>query len=78
MAKTKTGSRSGIEAFNVLKLWQAEGAPEFITSYEAHYLTNGLVGKSLDATAMSLIEVAVSYTIKGGTVRQYLMNKAVA
>ena len=72
MARTKTGSRSGVEAFNVLMLWRANDVPEFVTSYEAWNLTGGLVGKQNDSSAMRLIEVAVSYTIKGGSVRDYL------
>jgi hypothetical protein len=75
MAKTATGSKSGLEAFNVLMQWREDGAPEFITSYEAWNLTGGIVGRSLDATAMRLIEVAVKYTIKGGSVKDYLALK---
>lgn len=76
MAKTKTGSKSGLEAFNVLMQWREDGAPEVITSYEAWNLTGGIVGRSLDATAMRLIEVAVKYTVKGGSVKDYLAMKA--
>ena len=78
MARTKTGSRSGVEAFNVLMLWRANDVPEFVTSYEAWNLTGGLVGKQNDSSAMRLIQVAVSYTTKGGSVRDYLSMKASA
>jgi hypothetical protein len=76
MAKTATGSKSGLEAFNVLMLWRAEGTPEFVTSYEAWNLTGGLVGKQNNSSAMRLIKVAVEYTIKGGSVKDYCLMKA--
>jgi hypothetical protein len=76
MAKTATGSKSGLEAFNVLMLWRAEDTPEFITSYEAWNLTGGLVGKQNNSSEMRLIEVAVKYTIKGGSVKDYCFIKA--
>ena len=76
MAKTATGNKRGLEAFNVLMLWRAEGTPEFITSYEAWNLTGGIIGKQNDSSEMRLIEVAVKYTLKGGSVKDYSLLKA--
>ena len=56
-------------------MWKKDGAPELITEYEAWYLTGGLVGNSKSAKPMRLIEVAVKYTIKGGTVKDQLALK---
>lgn len=75
MARTATGNKKGLEAFNVLKLWRAEGVPEYVTEYEAWYLTGGIVGNSLSAKGIRLIEVAVKYTIRGGSVKDYLAIK---
>jgi hypothetical protein len=75
MAKTATGNKKGLEAFNVLMLWRAEETPEFVTSYEAWNLTGGIVGKQNDSSEMKLIEVAVKYTLKGGSVKDYLLMK---
>ena len=72
MAKTATGNKKGLESFNVLQLWRANDVPEFITSYEAWNLTGGLVGKQNDVSEFRLIEVAVKYTLKGGSVKDYL------
>ena len=35
MAKTATGNKKGLEAFNVLQLWREKDVPDLITSYEA-------------------------------------------
>jgi hypothetical protein len=75
MARTATGNKKGLEAFNVLMLWRAEGAPDLVTSYEAWNLTGGIIGKQNDAQAMRLIDVAVKYTIKGGSTKDYLLMK---
>ena len=72
MAKTATGNKKGLEAYRVLQLWRANDVPEDVTAYEAWNLTGGLVGKQNDPSHMRLIEVAVKYTIKGGSVRDYL------
>ena len=70
--KTATGNKKGLEAFNVFQLWRAEDVPEFVTEYEAWNLTGGIVGKNRSAKAIRLIEVAVDYTIRGGSVKDYL------
>ena len=75
MAKTATGSKKGLEAFNVLQLWRANDVAENVTSHEAWNLTGGLVGKQNDVSHMRLIDVAVKYTVKGGSVRDYLALK---
>lgn len=76
MARTRTGNKSGIEAFRVLQLWRANDINNEVTSHEAWNITGGLVGKKDDSSPMRLIEVAVDYTIKGGSVRDYLALKA--
>jgi len=75
MAKTKTGNKKGIEAFNVLMQWRSEDVPELVTSYEAWNLTGGIVGKQNDSSALRLIVVAVEYTKKNGSLRDYLATK---
>lgn len=72
MARTATGSKEGLEAFKVLQLWRAEGVPSVVTAYEAWNLTGGIVGRQNDASAMRLIDVAVKYTLRGGSVKDYL------
>lgn len=76
MAKKATGNKKGLEAFNVLMLWRAEGAPEFVTSYEAWNLTGGIVGQQYSTKEFRLIDVAVKYTVRGGSVKDYSMMKA--
>ena len=73
MAKTATGNKKGLEAFDVLMLWRANDVPEFITSYKAWNLTGGIVGKQNDSSEMRLIKVAVDYTLRGGSKRDWLM-----
>ena len=75
MAKTATGNKKGKEAFAVLMQWREYGVPEFITSYEAYHLTGGVVGKPASIQLMRLIEVAVKYTNKGGSLKDYLAMK---
>jgi len=72
MAKTATGNKKGQEAFKVLMQWRSEGVPELVTSYEAWNLTGGLVGNKKDSSALRLIVVAVDYTKKNGSLRDYL------
>ena len=75
--KKATGSKKGQEAFKVLQIWRLEGAPEEVTQYEANKLTGGLVGlpfsyKGWERTKpIRLIEVAVKYVNKGGSVKDY-------
>jgi hypothetical protein len=69
--KKATGSKKGQKAFQVLMTWRAENAPEFVTAYEAWNLTGGLVGRQFDSSEMRLIEVAVKYANKGGSVKDY-------
>ena len=76
MAKTATGNKKGLEAFNVLQQWRKEGVPEFITGYEAWNLTGGLVGNQNSYSEFRLIEVAVNYTIRGGSLKDHLALKA--
>lgn len=72
MAKTATGSKSGLEAFNVLQQWRKDGVPDLITGREAWNLTSGLVGNSNDYShPHRLVEVAVNYTIRGGSLKDY-------
>jgi len=72
MAKTKTGNKKGLEAFHVVKLWESEGVPSLITGREAWNLTGGLVGNMNDySTPHRLVNVAVDYTIRGGSVKDY-------
>jgi len=77
VARTATGNKKGLEAFNVLQQWRSEGIPDTITGREAWNLTGGLVGNSNDyTTAHRLISVAVDYTIRGGSVKDYNAIKA--
>ena len=73
--KTATGNKKGKEAFAVLMQWRKEGVPELITSYEAFNLTAGIVGRENNAKAMRLINVAVAYTNRNGTLKDYLKLK---
>ena len=73
--KTATGSKKGKEAFAVLMQWRADGVPELITSYEAFNLTKGIVGKQSQTKPFRLIDVAVKYVNKGGSVKDYLLVK---
>ena len=74
--RTATGSKSGLEAFNVLQQWRTDGAPDLITEYEAWYLTGGIVGNSVSAKPITLIKAAVEYTVRGGSLNDYLkLNK---
>jgi hypothetical protein len=54
------------EAYGLLTEWRNQGVPEFITAYEAHTLTNGLVGKEYGSTGatkeMALAQVAIKLT----------------
>lgn len=63
--KTSTGNKKNQIAFDILQMWKTQGAPEYITSYEAFNLTNGVIGKKLSATPMRLIDVAVKYAKVG-------------
>lgn len=76
MSKTATGNKKGKAAFDVLMLWRTEGVPEFVTSYEAWNLTGGIVGQQNNSSEMRLIKVAVDYTSKGGSVKDYCALKA--
>ena len=77
MAKTATGSKKGLEAFNVLQQWRAEGIPDLVTGREAWNLTGGLVGNSEDyRNPYRLINVAADYTIRGGSLKDYQALKA--
>ena len=76
MAKTATGSKQGKEAFAVLMQWRSEGAPEWVTSYEAWNLTGGIVGKQRDAREFRLINVASTYTARKGSLKDYFAIKA--
>ena len=77
MAKTATGNKNGLEAFNVLKQWRTEGIPDLVTGREAWNLTGGLVGNSNDYShPHRLINVAVDYTLRGGSLKDYQTLKA--
>jgi hypothetical protein len=77
MAKTATGNKKGLQAFDVVMQWREDGVPDLITSYEAWNLTGGLVGKCNDyQTPNRLILVAIKYVAKGGSVKDYLAMKA--
>jgi len=78
MARTKTGSKSGIEAFKVLMQWRSESISEVITKHEAWIITGGIAGRHLDANTVRLIEVAVDYTVKGGSLKDYIAVRAEA
>jgi hypothetical protein len=56
MAHTK---KEGQKAFEILSQWRGEGVPDLITSYEAHRLTGGVVGKPNSSKGLRLIDVAV-------------------
>ena len=72
MAKTATGSKKGLEAFNVLQQWREDGVPSLITGREAWNLTGGIVGNSHDYShPHRLVDVAVDYTIRGGSLKDY-------
>ena len=75
MAKTATGNKKGQEAFKVLMQWRSEGVPELVTGYEAWNLTGGIVSKQNDSSALRLIVVAVEYTKKNGSLKDYLSTK---
>ena len=77
MAKTATGNKNGLEAFNVLQQWREEGAPDLITGREAWNLTGGLVGNPNDYShPHRLVNVAVDYTLRGGSLKDYQALKA--
>jgi hypothetical protein len=77
MAKTATGNKKGLQAFDVVMQWREDGVPDLITSYEAWNLTGGLVGKCNDyQTPNRLILVAIKYVAKGGSLKDYLAMKA--
>jgi hypothetical protein len=76
MARTSTGNKKGLEAFAVLMQWRSENIPEFITSYEAWNLTGGIVGKKDSVEEFRLIDVAVKYTARYGSLADYLAMKA--
>lgn len=69
--KKATGNKKGQEAYKVLTAWREENVPNFITSYEAWNLTGGLIGRQFDVSEMRLIDVAVKYTNKGGSLKDY-------
>jgi hypothetical protein len=71
MAKKATGNKKGQKAFALLQEWRKYEVPELITSYEAYHLTGGIVGKPASSTPMRLIEVAVKYASKGGSVHDW-------
>jgi hypothetical protein len=62
MSHTKKQGRS---AFETLTQWKESGVPELVTSYEAHRLTGGIVGKPNSAQALRLIDVAMELSKKG-------------
>jgi hypothetical protein len=72
--KKATGNKKGQEAFRVLQLWREEGLEESITGHEAWILTVGRVGKCYMVEKIRLIEVAMKYANKGGSVNLYLDN----
>lgn len=77
MAKKATGNKKGLQAFEVLDQWRADGVPDLITSYEAWNLTRGLVGKCNDyQTPMRTVLVAMNYVARGGSLKDYLTMKA--
>lgn len=71
MAKRKTGSKQGQEACKVLFAWRDYGVPDHITEYEAYHLTGGIIGKPASAKEMRLIEVAMKYVKRGGSLNDY-------
>ena len=75
MARTKTGNKKGQEAFKVLQEWRKYEIPEVITSYEAYHLTGGVVGKPASVEAMQLINVAVKYVNKGGSLHDWWKSR---
>ena len=56
-------SNKGLKAFEQLQEWRANGAPDYVTAYEAHNLTNGKVGAPYgtknSTKPMRLVEVAI-------------------
>jgi len=73
--KTATGNKKGIEAAELFFLWKAEGAPEYVTSYEAFNLTNGVIGEKRNHSAILLSAVAFAFIMRGGSVKDYLALK---
>jgi len=69
--KKATGNKKGQEAFKILQEWRKYEVPELITSYEAYHLTGGIIGKPASTSPMRLIEVAVRYAKKGGSVKDW-------
>jgi hypothetical protein len=61
MSHTK---KQGQKAFKTLTQWKQAGVPEMVTSYEAHRLTGGIVGKPNSAQALRLIDVAMELSKK--------------
>ena len=51
--------KQGLKAFQLMQEWREAGVPDLITSYEAHRLTNGKVGKANNSRAMRLVDVAL-------------------
>lgn len=75
MARTATGNKKGQEAFKVLQEWRKYEVPELITSYEAYHLTGGIIGKPASAQPMRLIEVALKYVNKGGSLHDWWQTR---
>ena len=57
--------KQGLKAFQLMQTWREAGVPDLITSYEAHRLTSGKVGKANNSSAMRLVDVALK-AIKAG------------
>lgn len=75
MARTATGSKMGQEAFEVLQEWRKYEVPELITSYEAYHLTHGLIGKPASTKPIRLIDVALKYVAKGGSLHKWWQSR---
>ena len=61
MAKTNTGNKKGLQAFELLMTWREQGAPAYITAYEAYSLTNGVIGNRHSTAPLRLVDVAAKY-----------------
>ena len=57
--------KQGLQALKLMRTWREAGVPDLITSYEAHRLTDGKVGKADKSTAMRLVDVALK-AVKAG------------
>ena len=64
----KFSKSEGKKALSIYQEWLAAGVPDFVTKYEAHKLTDGVIGDPYGVnhsySGMRLIDVAVRFVKK--------------